>query len=106
MIRGFHRWLLARLRESPFAVQLATKPVCSAVASDRGLHHRPWVLVLPCATWSAPGYGNSARTRAATSNEWRTGETIEVTQRGHLVAWLVPAAADPWAAMVAAGERG
>ena len=32
------------------------------------------------------------------------GETIEVTQRGHLVARLVPAAADPWAAMVAAGE--
>ena len=32
------------------------------------------------------------------------GETIEVTQRGHLVARLVPAAADPWAAMIAAGE--
>ncbi len=32
------------------------------------------------------------------------GETIEVTQRGRLVARLVPAATDPWAAMIAAGE--
>ncbi|MBV8346539.1 MAG: type II toxin-antitoxin system prevent-host-death family antitoxin [Mycolicibacterium sp.] len=32
------------------------------------------------------------------------GETIEVTQRGQLVARLVPAGSDPWAAMVAAGE--
>jgi prevent-host-death family protein len=32
------------------------------------------------------------------------GETIEVTQRGELVARLVPPTADPWEVMVAAGD--
>lgn len=32
------------------------------------------------------------------------GETLEVTQRGRLVARLVPAGGDPWAELVAAGE--
>lgn len=32
------------------------------------------------------------------------GETIEVTQRGELVARLVPPTVDPWAAMIAAGD--
>jgi prevent-host-death family protein len=32
------------------------------------------------------------------------GETVEVTQRGRLVARIVPANADPWAELIAAGE--
>lgn len=32
------------------------------------------------------------------------GETIEVTQRGELVACLVPPTVDPWAAMITAGD--
>jgi prevent-host-death family protein len=32
------------------------------------------------------------------------GETIEVTDRGRAVAWLVPVRSDPWADMVAAGR--
>ncbi|BBY06321.1 antitoxin VapB47 [Mycobacterium noviomagense] len=33
-----------------------------------------------------------------------TGETFEITQRGRLVARIVPAGGDPWADLVAAGE--
>jgi prevent-host-death family protein len=32
------------------------------------------------------------------------GEVIEVTQRGQLVARIIPATTDPWAALIASGE--
>ena len=32
------------------------------------------------------------------------GEVIEVTQRGQLVARIIPATTDPWTALVASGE--
>lgn len=33
-----------------------------------------------------------------------TGETVEVTQRGQLVARIVPAGGDPWTDLIAASE--
>ena len=32
------------------------------------------------------------------------GEVIEVTQRGHLVARIIPATTDTWSALIASGE--
>jgi prevent-host-death family protein len=32
------------------------------------------------------------------------GEVIEVTQRGQLIARIIPATTDPWAALIASGE--